>query len=72
MLDRFIYHKSNKLSGKIIGYMIYIRGLPVKYLGKDETILKNYKTNEITLLMGIGINLKLRQKIIRKFKNIIF
>lgn len=59
----------NKLSGKIIGYTdLYKGNLPVKYLGKDETVLKNYKTNEITLLMGIGINLKLRQKIIRKFK----
>lgn len=61
--------KQNKLFSKLIGYTDLNKGnLPIKYLGSDETIIKKYKANEITLLMGIGINLKLRQKIIRKFQ----
>ena len=65
--------KKNKKLSKLIGYTdLKKMNLPIKYLGKDETILRNYKTNEIKLILGIGINIKIREKIIKKFKKYTF
>ena len=60
--------RKNKLSKYILGYTDLKRNdLPIKYLGEDEKIfLLNKK--KIKLVLGVGINLKLRKKILNKFK----
>lgn len=61
--------KKNRLLSKLLGYTDEIKSnIPIKYLGKDEEILKTYDKKKTKLLLGIGINIKLRKKIINKFK----
>jgi sugar O-acyltransferase (sialic acid O-acetyltransferase NeuD family) len=64
--------KKNKLSNHILGYTdIKKSNLPLKYLGEDKKIfLLNKK--KIKLILGVGINLELRKKILNKFKKFKF
>jgi len=65
--------KKNNLSRNLIGYTdINKRNLPINYLGTDRSIIEKYKINQVKLLMGIGINLKLRARVIKKFKDFKF
>ena len=65
--------KKNKLIQNLLGYTdINKRNLSIKYLGQDRSIKEKYKIDEIKLLMGIGIDLKLRAKIIKIFKGFKF
>ena len=64
-----LLHK-NKLSKRILGYSDNKESnLPIKYLGNDNVIIKKYKKNDIEIILGIGIHLSIREKIIKKFKN---
>lgn len=57
----------------VIGYAdIKKTDIDLPYLGNDEFIINNYKSNEVSLLMGLGIiNIKsyLRSNIEKKYKN---
>jgi len=60
--------KNNRLLSNLLGYTDQIKGnLPIKYLGKDDEILNRYNKKKIKLVLGIGINIKLREKILKKF-----
>lgn len=62
--------KENKLTKGLLGYSDFKKSnLPLKYLGNDQKILDLYKKNKVELILGIGINLSLRTKVINKFKN---
>ena len=59
----------NKLTSRIIGYSDNKKSnLPIKYLGNDNIILKNFKKKDVEIVIGVGIHLSIREKIIRKFK----
>jgi sugar O-acyltransferase (sialic acid O-acetyltransferase NeuD family) len=60
--------KNNRLSNNLLGYTDQNKSnLPLKYLGGDEEVLSRYKNKKIKLVLGVGINLKLREKILKKF-----
>jgi sugar O-acyltransferase (sialic acid O-acetyltransferase NeuD family) len=61
--------KKNRLFSRLLGYTDTIKSnISIKYLGKDEEILKTYDRKNTKLALGIGINTKLRKKIINKFR----
>lgn len=65
--------KKNNLEKYIYGYTDFKKSdLPIKYLGDDEKIFLLKKKNQIKLILGIGINMKLRKKILNKFKEFKF
>lgn len=64
--------QKNKFYRNILGYTDLKKSrLPIKYLGEDEKILLFNKKN-IKLILGVGIDLKLRKKILNKFKKFKF
>ena len=62
--------EKNKIKSNLLGYTDLNKGkLPIKYLGKDDEILNRYNEKKINLVLGIGIDIKLREKIVKKFDN---
>lgn len=65
--------RKNKLSKCILGYTDLKKSdLPIKYLGEDEKVFLLNKKNQTKLVLGVGINLRLRKKILNKFKKFQF
>ena len=65
--------RKNKLSKYILGYTdLKKKNLPIKYLGEDKKIFQLNKKNQTKLVLGVGINLRLRKKILNKFKKFQF
>ena len=64
--------KKNNLSKSLLGYTDLKKSqLPIKYLGDDKKIF-SLKKEKIKLVLGVGINLMLRKKILDRFKNFEF
>lgn len=61
--------KNVNISNKIIGYTdISKTKISLPYLGTDDQII-NFDKKKISLINGIGINIKLRKKVFEKFYN---